>query len=244
MRSYLSFGGGVNSTALMILLRQQGIEFEAVFADTGCEWPETYSYIGWLQAHGWPITVIRWEREDLWPLALQCQRYAIIPAPQTRWCTGDYKVKPFRAYIQRPCTVYLGIDAGEDIRRCNPSGDPDVEHVWPLREQHIDRRGCTEIIKRAGLPLPRKSRCWCCPEMNRGAWRDLYHRHPDLYEKALTMETRMNERLAAKGRKLAYFCRDHPLPYIVGEGQLELTPAMGVPPCGYCESEEECEVQP
>ena len=45
MRRYLSFGGGVNSTALYILLEQEGMEFEAVFAHHGADWPETYGHI-------------------------------------------------------------------------------------------------------------------------------------------------------------------------------------------------------
>jgi len=42
-RHYLSFGGGVNSVAmLLMLLDTKEYEFEAVFVDTGCEYPETY----------------------------------------------------------------------------------------------------------------------------------------------------------------------------------------------------------
>ena len=45
-RHVLSFGGGVNSVALMVVLLQEGLPFdEAVFADTGGEVPETYQYL-------------------------------------------------------------------------------------------------------------------------------------------------------------------------------------------------------
>ena len=47
-RRYLSFGGGVNSTALMLWLLDQGIDFEAVYADHGCDWPETRAYVAML----------------------------------------------------------------------------------------------------------------------------------------------------------------------------------------------------
>jgi tRNA U34 2-thiouridine synthase MnmA/TrmU len=33
MRNYLSFGGGVNSVAMMLLLLDEGIEFEAVYVN-------------------------------------------------------------------------------------------------------------------------------------------------------------------------------------------------------------------
>ena len=42
MRSYLSYGGGVNSVALYIDLTLRGYDFEATFVDHGCDWPETY----------------------------------------------------------------------------------------------------------------------------------------------------------------------------------------------------------
>ena len=42
----LSFGGGVNTTALMIYLIKNNLSInEAVFADVGGELPETYSYL-------------------------------------------------------------------------------------------------------------------------------------------------------------------------------------------------------
>ena len=37
MRNYLSFGGGVNSTAMLLLLLDEGWEFEAVYVDHGAE---------------------------------------------------------------------------------------------------------------------------------------------------------------------------------------------------------------
>jgi 3'-phosphoadenosine 5'-phosphosulfate sulfotransferase (PAPS reductase)/FAD synthetase len=39
--TYVSLSGGADSTALAILLKERGEEFEMVFADTGAELPET-----------------------------------------------------------------------------------------------------------------------------------------------------------------------------------------------------------
>jgi hypothetical protein len=61
----VSYGGGKNSTALLLLLWKLGIRPDLIlFADTGGELPETYNYIemfsAWLQDHGLPeITVTR-----------------------------------------------------------------------------------------------------------------------------------------------------------------------------------------
>ena len=63
IRHVLSFGGGVNSIALMVVLLREGLPFdEAVFADTGGEVPETYQYVEtatqYLADHEVPLTVV------------------------------------------------------------------------------------------------------------------------------------------------------------------------------------------
>ena len=46
MKTFLSFGAGVQTTAMLILIAKGEIEADAViFADTGAEHPETYEYI-------------------------------------------------------------------------------------------------------------------------------------------------------------------------------------------------------
>ncbi len=60
-----AYGGGVNSTAMIIGLTLQGIKLDAIlFSDTGAEKKETYAFIRrfnkWLRKHGQPrITIIR-----------------------------------------------------------------------------------------------------------------------------------------------------------------------------------------
>ena len=79
MTYWLSYGGGVNSTALAVLLVRgqlpQYMPWRIVFSDTGEEKLETYSYIRdsfepWLARHGKTLEVVRpsesvlarWER--------------------------------------------------------------------------------------------------------------------------------------------------------------------------------------
>jgi len=56
VKEYLSFGAGVNSVALLLLLQDQGREFESVFSDHRCEYPETYEYLDYLKDLGFEIT--------------------------------------------------------------------------------------------------------------------------------------------------------------------------------------------
>ena len=54
MRNYLSFGGGVNSVAMMLLLLDEGVEFgpgkdaEALYVWMP-DWPETHEYLMMLE---------------------------------------------------------------------------------------------------------------------------------------------------------------------------------------------------
>ena len=60
----VSYGGGVNSTALLIGLHQHRIPVDLIlFADTGAEHPHTYTYLDvmdrWLKDHGMPPITCR-----------------------------------------------------------------------------------------------------------------------------------------------------------------------------------------
>ena len=230
MRHYLSFGGGVNSTALLLLLHDRGVEFEAVYADHGADWPETREYVQMLRDRGYPLTVLETRRDGLELIAYYLH-YRLIPSRILRACTDHYKVKPLRAYQQAPCVVYLGIDAGEE-HRAKPYDQGGVTHEYPLVDWGIDRAGCVEVIKQHNLPVPPKSGCFICPFQRVSQWRELYRLHPDLYCKARHLEVMANERMAAKGYSPMFLAGDRPLEAVAQEGQMDMFDASrGVTPC-------------
>ena len=229
-RRYLSFGGGVNSTALMLLLLDWGIEFEAVYADHGADWPETRDYVAMLKERGYPITVLETRRAGL-PLYDYYLKYQLLPIRWMRHCTSAYKVKPLKAYFQKPCVTYLGIDAGEP-HRGTPSRVEDEEREYPLVDEGIDRKGCEDIIKGHGLPIPRKSGCFVCPFQRVGQWKELLTRHPDLYCKARALEEAANRRITAGGKPPIYLSNTgRPLSAVAMEDQLDL---FGERTPGFC----------
>lgn len=190
---FLSYGGGVNSTALAILLINAGWRGQIVFADTGAEWPDTYCFMNyfeteWLEPRG--LEAIRlqglpWQRygggvgEPGCTLIRYCELRRVIPFMALRWCTVQWKVKPLQRWAND--TAYMiGISAEEAHRQ------PD--QTRPLVDLGVDRNECVKIIQREGLNVPRKSGCWICPFQRDSQWRELWERYPELYEKAMSLE--------------------------------------------------------
>lgn len=192
--AYISWGAGVNSTAIIALHRLGILEGqpEIVFADTGAELPETYQYITEiseiLREDGWEITTLH----PLWLPWLYRKRSVgrelydflwdtkTIPLAKWRICTGEYKIKPLRRYGQGRKKM-LGICANE-LKRMRD--DPGA--VYPLRD--YTRDDCINLIGAAGLPRPHKTGCYFCPFQPKAQWLALFDLHPELWNKVIELE--------------------------------------------------------
>lgn len=111
-----SVSGGKDSTALMLALREAGLEFRSVFADTGWEAPETYQYLDTLRRLVCPIDVVHPKRD----MRASIMRRAGFPARLQRWCTRELKIEPLRAYhdaVGDDTVSVLGIRASESEAR-------------------------------------------------------------------------------------------------------------------------------
>lgn len=203
----------------MIVLSKEGVEFEAVFADHGGDYPETYEYVNMLKEKGYPITVLDCKVDGL-NLYDYSLKYGIMPSRWMRWCTDKYKIRPLYDYYQRPCIVYIGFHAGE-TKRAKPSRDKDIYNEFPLIEKGIDQEGCKDVIINAGLFVPRKSGCYFCPFASKKEFEQIRDHNPDLWCKVKKMETTANIRRAAQGKTPIYL-KDKPVDAVVSEGQADL----------------------
>jgi 3'-phosphoadenosine 5'-phosphosulfate sulfotransferase (PAPS reductase)/FAD synthetase len=223
MKKYLSFGGGVNSVAMMLLLLDQGKNFdEAVFIDHETDWPETYEYLAmfqdWLEKNGHDkITVLKPEMKrkgKIWNNLYDFHFHkSLVPLVKFRSCTGDFKVRPYHKYVSKPCFSLIGFSY-EEAHRAKISIEKGVEIRWPLIEQEITRDGCKDIIRNHGLPVPRKSGCFICPFQPRRQWIELRRIHPELFCKAMKLEE----------KNILYQIKKHPdrLPYTINGGKKKL----------------------
>ena len=214
----VNYGGGTNSTALMILAAQEGVEIDVIpFADTGSEMPHTYEYVSmfsdWLVARGLPaITVVRWIRKEgedkgkFVALHESCERLKTLPSRAFGFsgCTVKWKQQPIDSFLEaHPLCAeafsrgekverWIGFDADEPARaqRQELKNITDTRWSWkaPLYERKIGRAECEGIITRAGLDLPGKSACWMCPSSKKHEIVQLRRRYPELAARALQIE--------------------------------------------------------
>jgi hypothetical protein len=210
----VGYGGGTNSTALLIGLHRSGIPVDLIlFADTGGEQPYTYAYLPvmnrWLTEHGMPeITTVEYtdKNGDRLTLEDECLRSGTLPAIAYGYkkCSLKHKVAPQEKYCNHhsPCleawaqgervTKFIGFDAGEEQRRTHAIvydiQDKKYTKEYPLIDWGWYREECIVAIEQEGLPLPGKSSCFFCPSMKRREIRTLYHQHRDLFDRAMAIE--------------------------------------------------------
>lgn len=187
MRKYLSHGAGVNSTALMLLLLDEGIEFESVFSDTGCEKPETYEYLDLLDREGYEITRIKPNVKGFDNLYDYYWNWQGIPIRTWRHCTHKFKSRPLDKYADKPCETMIGYDFNER-KRCRIKNKGRITFTFPLVKKKINREQCVKIIQDHGLLVPIKSGCYLCPFQSKADWKRLRDKHPDLFKKAMALE--------------------------------------------------------
>jgi len=195
-----SYGGGTNSTAMMVEWVRLGLPIDAIiFADTGAEKPETYDYITmfseWLVAQNYPGIIVVKNDGIHGSLERECLTNKRLPSVTFGYssCSDKYKLRPFRKWLKasglQNVTVLLGFDAGESGRKSRSmkyaSG---YGKVFPLIDWGWSRERCIDAIDAAGLPRPGKSACFFCPNTKPNEILKLQKYHPDLIERAIAIE--------------------------------------------------------
>ena len=208
----VSYGGGTNSTALLVGLKERGLRPDAItFADTGGEKPNTYQHLqvmqNWCAAVGFPpIEVVRADsRMNVVDQTLEgeCLRLGKLPAKAYGFssCSGSWKIRPqdkwdkrfarTHGVTKRQITRLIGFDADEHTRVARAeshAGDRLVAQKYPLYEWGWGREECIMAIQREGLPLPGKSSCFFCPASSKAQILWLRQRYPELAARALEIE--------------------------------------------------------
>jgi hypothetical protein len=226
----VSLGGGVQSSALVVLAGTGRIEADAaVFANTGddSEAPWTLNYVRdvltpWAADHGIPIVEVgamrHGEPETLAGRIRDTSR-ALIPipvrlgsgAPGNRTCTKDFKVIPIARWLRaqgaskdNPATVHIGFSTDEVVRVGRRPSNPYEILSYPLLDLDLSRADCQHLIASTGLPVPRKSACYFCPYSSPRRWAELRRDRPDLFDDAVDIERTLNATRARLGKDPVY----------------------------------------
>lgn len=226
MKHIFSCGGGVQSTACLVLAAQGAIPYLTfVFANVGnqAEDPRTLCYIAevlkpYAAAHGIEWVDVQRRRRDGTPVDLYQElmrpiRSIDIPvrmangAPGNRNCTVHFKIKPIAKWIKANapgCILGKGISTDE-VHRATPSREADhYISAYPLIELGISRSDCLRIVRESGLPQAPKSSCWFCPYKTTDQWITMRRERPDLFGKVVEIEGRLNDKRAQLGKDAVY----------------------------------------
>jgi 3'-phosphoadenosine 5'-phosphosulfate sulfotransferase (PAPS reductase)/FAD synthetase len=203
-----SFSGGKDSTAVLLWLKEQGIEHRTIFCDTGWEHELTYQYIRDIDAR--LGLELEWLRAEAYPngfvdLVMDKQ---MVPTTGVRFCTQELKIYPMHRWIEAlpdgDVVLYQGIRGDESPARAlmpsrtrvddaggyeivRPIFDWTVEQVFELHRKHG--------IQPSPLYLSGLSRVGCMPCImaNKRELRQIAERFPEVRQKIEQLEDRLNE---------------------------------------------------
>jgi hypothetical protein len=230
-----SFGGGVQSTAALVLAASGKIDYQTfLFSNVGAdsENPDTLAYVEEVSkpfaAHH-RLNLIELSRPDetlLSRITGEGNRGYVIPAytpdkkrprngsPGRRICTADFKVEVIASWLKEqgatekaPALVGMGISVDEAAARMNLSRIAWEVLDYPLVNLAIDRQQCINIIAAAGLPVPPRSACIFCPHHTLRYWQELREQHPDRFQQVVKLERFIGEREQQHGRPKVYLTR-------------------------------------
>lgn len=225
-KNILCFGGGVDSTAILIahLKREEtsrflGISLEqlnkalpefdcVIFADTGAETPHTYKNVDMARALiGASRFVVAKNATHTLPSWLEKNGNVPLLPGGKHVCSLKFKGQVMeRAARERfgadqRVTWSIGIEANEGAR-CKRFTAPEggkYEYRYPLIELGINREKAKALIEHIGWPVHvGKSSCFFCPFMSEQEILDLQVRYPALWEECRKIEARFKAASTAK----------------------------------------------
>ena len=204
----LTYGGGTNSSAILVELIKRGYEPPAliIFADTGAEMPHTYAHIKVMSEyainHGYPaIRIVRShqksKRGGIYEMSMRVKKLPAAAYNQ-KTCSKQFKIEPVELSCAQHfghgvsfCNI-VGYDFDEIARAEAGSKKQTLENAknwYPLIEWEMGRDECVQSLIDAGMPLAGKSSCFICPNMRPHEIKKLSIEHPDLMQKAIELES-------------------------------------------------------
>ena len=213
----LSFGAGVQSTAVL-LMAEEGRFGEppdcAIFADTHGEPDGVYEHLeqiiamvsmpvhivskGDLKQHVLDVIPGNVKNSHAGPPPFYAKNQEGKAGMLWRKCTHDYKIKPLHQKIRK----ILGYEKGQRVKkrvrqwfgisvdeaqRMRDSRVPWMDNYYPLIEADLSRIDCEKYLENKGI-TPKKSACWFCPYTTQSSWAKMRREEPNEFAKAVEFD--------------------------------------------------------
>lgn len=190
----VSFSGGKDSTAMLLMMIERGVAVDRVICvDTTKEFPEMYSHIAKVQTLcPVEIEVVKidydyWFGEHIKTKGKNKGKVGYgFPDFRNRWCTSLKReaVKRVQKTITGDCIQFHGI-AFDEKDRCKNNAGRNIR--YPLVEWQITGKQALEYCYAKGLNWGglyekfHRVSCWCCPLSRISELRILYNDFPELW---------------------------------------------------------------
>jgi len=161
MKKYISFSGGVESSAMCVLF---GKHSDAIFADTGWEHKEIYDRIILVEErvreiHKNNFTVhrikgtMKYKGKEYDKLQDYISASKFYPSTIARFCTRAFKVEPIDNFLKDKgdVEILIGLNYDEKDRTGNHGLMENVTYSYPLIDNKVTREACLAILDKAGL---------------------------------------------------------------------------------------------
>lgn len=152
----VAYGGGVDSTAMIVGLHQRGIRPDAIlFADVGAEKAETYDFIAnhmnpWLSSVGFPTVVtVTYQAQNFkhYPpyrtLEENCLTNGTLPSEAFGFgsCSQKWKATPQKKWLQQWQPAINAWARGENIKRAVGYDDSGADKKRSCKSMQIVEKG-------------------------------------------------------------------------------------------------------
>jgi len=209
MKKFISFSGGVESSAMCVLY---GGQADAVFSDAGWEHKEIYDRIDLIEDRVRKIhknnfkvhkitPKVRYKGVEYNRLQDLIKAMKFYPSPRARYCTGEFKIKPIDDFLSEVGDVELmiGLNYDERDRVGNHGLKPNVKYTYPLIENEITRKKCIEFLKPYNLepkfpPYMQRGGCVGCFYKSKKEFYAMAHLSPDEFKEVEDIEIEIQDK--------------------------------------------------
>lgn len=202
MKHIISFSGGKDSTALIILMIKKKVKIdEIVFCDTGLEFPEIYDHITEVE-NKLSINIKKIKSDysfEYWMKKYKKKKGKNIdklgyswPDHRVRWCTKKLKTDVIRQYIKKTQSnnkeviEYHGITYDELSRTFKNNDGRNIK--YPLCDMKLTSKDTLKICYENGFNwnglynFHKRANCYCCPLQSLKELKHLYIHYPKLWK--------------------------------------------------------------